>query len=103
MLPEDAKDAELVVVAWFTAEAYPRAVELFPDYPETFAEFVLNAADKLARLGIRPERVRRIIVDPDAMFAWCMANRGDIEADDRAAYIAEQFGAPGYKGGADLQ
>lgn len=103
MGPEEAKDAEMVVVAWFTEQSYPRAVELFPDYPETFAQFVLNGAQQLGNLGIDLRRVRRIIVDPDAMYAWCMANHGKISTEYRALYAMEQFGPPGYKGRAGVQ
>lgn len=75
------------VVLWPVEKDYPRFVAVSTDTPlATYAEFVVSAEKQVAAFEAKGFEVFVLHPDPDAMAEWCLAIRGRVDANDRAAY-----------------
>ena len=81
-----------VGVAWYSREqwAVVRAVATDPDNLEdTYEAWVAmaeRALQELAQTGLRPEKV---MIDSQALRAWCQREHRPVDAEARAAFAAE--------------
>jgi hypothetical protein len=84
-----------VGVAWYTGEQWAavRAVATDPDNLEdTYEAWVAmaeRALQELAQTGLRPEKV---MIDSQALRAWCQRGGRPVDAEARAAFAAELLG-----------
>ena len=81
-------------LAWFTAEQWPRLMEVCPDgvtLGRDHASWLAQAEQDLAGLKAIGVTIRKVLVDVEDLTAWCRRNRRPVDADSRAAYVADQL------------
>ena len=75
-------------VLWLRPEDYPRFRAIFDDVDDTFEQWRTRMERKLVELAKQGIEIERMLIDPDALVAWCAANGRKVDAQARALYPA---------------
>ncbi|WP_334656973.1 hypothetical protein [Sphingomonas panaciterrae] len=76
-----------VVVVWPDAKEYARFRAVCgDDYPDTYLEFLAQAEGRIRAVEATGKVVERVVVDPDEMVEWCIANHGEVNSATRANF-----------------
>lgn len=77
-----------VIVPWFTSESWSKMRAAAADRDrlhDTFAEFELSSAETLKELAASRHPAEKVLIDVDALIAWCKAEGRPL--DGRARQI----------------
>ena len=76
---------------WFTAETWPRLLEVVDDadlMPATYEEWIALVEPRFAQHIADGLPVERVYIDPDEWVEWCKSNDMPIDGRGRSAFAA---------------
>jgi hypothetical protein len=84
---------EVIGVPWFTAETWPRLLEVVNSteadkLPDTYSEWIALAGPRFAQHIADGLPVERVLIDPDEWVDWCELNDLPVDGATRAAFAA---------------
>lgn len=81
-----------VGVPWFTAETWPRLLEVSgadaDNLPDTYEEWLAVAEPRFAQHVANGMPLVRVLIDPDELLAWCEDNGLPVNQEARATFAA---------------
>ncbi len=80
-----------VAVPWFTAQSWPRLLEVAADradLPQTFEGFLQRAGERFDRHVANGHALEKILIDVDELIAFCIALGRPIDSRARAVFAA---------------
>jgi hypothetical protein len=88
-LPPLSADAE-IGLAWFTRDAWHRLVAVADDreaLDDTFEEWERTALAAIQDLETLGRRIRKVLIDIDALVTWCRENHRRIDSAARSDFV----------------
>ncbi len=76
--------------AWLREEDWPRWQTIDTEV-WTYAEWLAKANEAIVLLEQRGVLIEKVVVEPDAFFAWCKRKRVSIEPKRRAEFAAAEL------------
>lgn len=86
----------VIGLAWYTEPDWERLRELASDpddIDQSFSDWHASAVILECELASQGKDVRRVMIDPAALSAWCKARGRPLDRAARAAYAAKQLEA----------
>ncbi len=85
---------EVIGVPWFTAETWPRLLEVVNSteadkLPDTYSEWIALAEPRFAQHIADGLPMERVLIDPYELAAWCELN--DLPIDGRARSVFSAY------------
>jgi hypothetical protein len=80
-----------VGIAWFTAESWPRLLEIAADrddLPPNFEAFERRAGERFDRHVANGLPLEKVLIDVDALAAWCRELGMPVDNPSRSAFAA---------------
>ncbi len=80
-----------VGVPWFTAETWPRLLEVVDDadlMPATYEEWIALVEPRFAQHRADGAPVERVYIEPDELVEWCAVSDLPVDARGRSAFAA---------------
>jgi hypothetical protein len=80
-----------IAYSWFTADSWPRLLAIAADrasLPDTFEGFERRAGERFNRHIANGVPLERVLIDVDALGAFCAAQRIPVDARSRSAFAA---------------
>lgn len=79
----------IVGIAWYRPEQWSRLRELSEDADQLepdYESWHRNAKTKMTELIISGVQVEKVVIDTEALSAWCVQHRSKINAQTRAQF-----------------
>lgn len=80
-----------IAFVWFAKESYPRLLEVVSDrqrFSDTFEDWRDAAEHRFELLRTHSLDVVKVVVDPEELLKWCIAQGRAVDAKSRSQFAA---------------